>query len=64
MSTNLKVILISVAVLIAVIVCFNFLPAGIRTASVIGFIVGALCGWYARGAYDKMVGGNDHEVEA
>lgn len=53
MSKSTKIILIASAVLVALVVLFNFLPGGVRIASTVSVAAGFVAGVAARGWYDR-----------
>lgn len=55
MTKTTKIILIVDAVLVALVVLFNFLPGGVRIASTISFAAGIVGGIVAKVWYDRQV---------
>lgn len=53
MTKTTKTILIVAAVLVALVVLFNFLPGGVRIASTISFAAGIVGGIVAKTLYDR-----------
>lgn len=53
MTKTTKIILIVAAVLVALVVLFNFLPGGVRIASTISFAAGIVGGILAKTWYDR-----------
>lgn len=53
MTKTTKIILIVAAVLVALVVLFNFLPGGIRIASTISFVAGIVGGIVAKTWCDR-----------
>lgn len=55
MTKTIKIILIIAAVVVALVVLFNFLPGGVRIASTISFAAGIVGGVVAKIWYDRQV---------
>lgn len=55
MTKTTKIILIIAAVMVALVVLFNFLPGGVRIASTISFAAGIVGGIVAKVWYDRQV---------
>lgn len=55
MTKTTKIILIIAAVVVALVVLFNFLPGGVRIASTISFAAGIVGGVVAKVWYDRQV---------
>lgn len=55
MKKTTKIILIVAAVMVALVVLFNFLPGGVRIASTISFAAGIVGGIVAKVWYDRQV---------
>lgn len=55
MKKTTKIILIVAAVMVALVVLFNFLPGGVRIASTISFAAGIVGGIAAKVWYDRQV---------
>lgn len=55
MTKTTKIILIIAAVVVALVVLFNFLPGGVRIASTISFAAGIVGGVVAKIWYDRQV---------
>lgn len=53
MKKTTKIILIIAAVVVALVVLFNFLPGGVRIASTVSVAAGFVAGVAARGWYDR-----------
>lgn len=53
MKKTTKIILIVAAVMVALVVLFNFLPGGVRIASTVSVAAGFVAGVAARGWYDR-----------
>lgn len=62
MTKTTKIILIVAAVLVALVVLFNFLPGGIRIASTISAGVGFVAGIVAKVWYDRETKEEEDEV--
>ena len=62
MTKTTKTILIVAAVLVALVVLFNFLPGGVRIASTISAGVGFVAGIIAKMWYDRATKKKEAEV--
>lgn len=62
MTKTTKTILIVAAVLVALVVLFNFLPGGVRIASTISFAAGIVGGIVAKTWYDHETKKKEAEV--
>ena len=62
MKKTTKIILIVAAVMVALVVLFNFLPGGVRIASTISAGVGFVAGIVAKVWYDRETQKKEDEV--
>lgn len=56
MKRKIIALLIVIACIVAVVVAFNYLPAGVRIAAVISVGIGLIGGWFLRKYFETLLG--------